>query len=161
MRDSKLSNCCAIFVLTSVLLLSFSSTAFSQGFSINGTQQANSTQKWRDNSGDLEGMSTGTVVLIGAGIAAAVVGVLLLVNSGSDDSTGDNSGEGTEEKVDTEKNSSNQLEDTPMSVVQNNLRIGYTEYAEQQIPLNIYLSMKQNNLQFSDNTFEIGLALNF
>ncbi len=159
MRHSKFSNCCSIFVLTSVLLLSFSSTAFSQGYHINGTQ---GTQKWVDKSDELPGMGSGTVVLIGAVVAAAIVGTVLLINSGGDENTVDNSGGVKEEEVNMEANQSDQTEDgTSISIIQNNLKIEYKEYAEQQIPLNIYFSMKRNNHQFSDNTFGIGVALNF
>lgn len=147
MRNSKFSNCCSIFVLTSILLLSFSSTSFSQ---------------WVDRSDELEGTSTGTIILIGVVVAAVVVGTILLINSGSDEETDDESGEGKEEEIDTEKNSSGQSEDgTPFSIIQKNLKNEQNEYMAQQIPLNIYLCMKRNNLQFSDNTFEIGVAVNF
>ena len=145
MRHSKFSNFCSILILTAVLLFSFSSTSFSQ---------------WVDKSDELEGMSTGTIILIGVVAAAVVVGVVLLVNSGSDE--GDNSGEGKEEEIDTEKNQNGQSDDgETISIIQNNLEKQYKEYSEQQIPFNIYLSMKRNNLQLSDNTFEIGVAFNF
>ena len=146
MRSSKLSSFCSIFIFTAFILLAFSSTSFSQ---------------WVDKSSDLEGMSTGTVILIGVGVAAAVVAVILIANSGSAEEV-DNSGKENEEEGDTEENSDEQIEGgTSISLLKYNLKNKHNEFTEKQLPLNVYLSMKRNNFQFSDNTFEIGLAVNF
>ena len=160
MKDSYL-NIVSKVVIMAILFSSFSSASFSQNFHINsiqGTHQADNIQKWHTDNTIDAGMSTGTVVLISLGVAAAVTAIILIANSGSDDNTND--GEG---KVnDTEKKSTNQADKSGMnSLIQDNLKNEYSEYKAEQIPLNIYLNIKQNKFKLSDNTYEIGVAFNF
>ena len=161
MRSFNLISVNTVVIIT-ILLLSFSSQSFSQNLHINsslGAQGINNTQEWVDRSDELPGMmSTGTVILIGVGVAAAVVAIILIANRGSDN----NNDEGTEEESDTEKEPSDQEDEGELNpLIQYNLKNKHSECKEDQIPLNIYLSVKQNNLQISDNTFGIGLAFKF
>jgi hypothetical protein len=147
-------------VIITILLVSFSSTSFSQDLHINssqGTQHVDDSQKWHSNTVDA-GMSTGTVILIGVGVAAAVTAIILIANSSSENTTD----EGKEEESDTGVVPSDPNNEGGLnSLIQYNMRNEYSEYKQDKIPLNIYLNIKQNNLQFSNNTYELGVAFNF
>jgi hypothetical protein len=160
MKGSNLNRVSKVVILT-ILYLSFSSTSFSQNFHINGnqgTQQSENTQKWHSNNAIDAGMSAGTVILIGVGVAAAVTAIILIANSGGDDNSNDGKGE---ENV-SEKKSIEQIDANGMnSLIQYNLKNEYSEYKEKYSPINIYLNIKQNKFQLSENTYEIGIAFNF
>lgn len=147
-------------VIVTIFLLSFSSTSLSQNLLINstqGTQQADDIQKWGGGEVDA-GMSTGTVILIGVGVAAVVTAILIIANSGSDDTAE----EEKKEESDTEEVPSDQNnEDGLNSSIQSNMKNEYSEYKQDKLPLHIYLNFKQSNLQFSNNTYELGVAFNF
>lgn len=163
MRGLNISSAYTIVTLA-IFILIYSSSSFSQNLSVNGTmnnQQVEYSQKWHSNTVD-PGMSTGTVVLIGVGVAAVVTAIIIIANSGSDSTDVDSTGEGNDEtgaiinKPDDQNNIG-----VPLSLFHGNLKKIQNRCKKENTPLKVYLSMKQNNFQFSENTFAIGVALNF
>ena len=152
MRNLRFNNLCSIIIMSSILLLSFSSASYSQSFKLNKNfemQSVNSIQKTHDELSDYEDSSQMLTYLS----VAVVVGLLIYVvaNSNSDKAESENT-----KKIKDEKNTTDVEEDD----------FGYTsplmkKKNEEEIPINVYLGIKRNNNQFSDNTFQIGVSYNF
>ena len=156
MKDSKFSNLCSVFIITSLLLITFTSASYSQSYQLNktyGMQSINNTQGWTDKSGDLPGMMSDEEKVLLVVVVAAGVGLILymIANNNSDDAESKNKTEVKDEDANTDIDTDDFGYLSPLM----------KKKSDEEIPINVYLGMKRNNNQFSDNTFQIGVSYNF
>ena len=115
--------------------------------------QPNSVQKWSDNSGDLPGMMSDEEKVLLVVVVVAGVGLILymIANNNSDDAESENKTEVKDEDANTDIDTDDFGYLSPLM----------KKKSDEEIPINVYLGMKRNNNQFSDNTFQIGVSYNF